>query len=331
MQTAIAHAVARYGPHLPPGMTILRRDDTPYPCTIQPAHPAQTIDDLLGRLDNRLLRLTDYALHDGDHLVARQADRLLTNGLCYAFDRLHTDPPRLDGALGRYFDMMATCDALDHELRRGNGTPMRDHLHALVPPGEALRSGRGRCALIGGAVLLAFRRADDYHLLLGQRSATLATGAGLLHVLPAFMMQPTNDEQPVSGWSLRDQIIREFAEELFGVPEGLPPQALAAQPPAADLLALLNDGQAELVPTGIAFNLLSLRPEVCALLIIHDTGWHTRHADGLAAAAHTERQSTLTIPLATLAGLPHDLPTRMTPQGAAALWLGVDRARHLAR
>jgi len=100
-------------------------------------------------------------------------------------------------------------------------------------------------------------------------------------------------------------------------------------PAVSDLRVMLQTGQAELQLTGVAFNLLSLRPEICALLIIHEEGWYARWQHELIAAQNTERQETRHIPLKTLAGLPDDLHLRMVPQGAAAFWLGVERARTL--
>jgi hypothetical protein len=306
-----------------------------YPVTV---HPAEG-DSLLAGLARQ--DVAEFALYDAAHLASRQHNRTLTNGRCYVADRLLLDPPRLQGALGHYFDMIATCDALDHELRdyatgRQDDLPLREALHARVPPAAVLQGGAGRCTVIGAAVLTAFYHAGDYRLILAERAPTLATGAGLLHVVPAFVLQPLLD--PLAEWSFFQQMIREYGEELFGMAEFDTRQPapttldyIDAHPAIVELTAMLADGRAAWHPTGIAQNLLSTRFELCGLLVIHDPGWYSRHQAALKAASHTERQHTHYIPLSTLAGLPGDLPRRMAPQGAVAWWLGIARLQQMIR
>jgi hypothetical protein len=96
---------------------------------------------------------------------------------------------------------------------------------------------------------------------------------------------------------------------------------------------MLSDGRAQLLLTGIAFNLLSTRPEVCALLMIHDAEWYIRWQNDLEQAMNTERQNTLYIPIrddqTILNALPQHPAQHFAPQGAAALWLGIDQARKI--
>lgn len=74
-------------------------------------------------------------------------------------------------------------------------------------------------------------------------------------------------------------------------------------------------------------NLMSLRMEICSMLIIFDANWYTRSEAALNKALFTERQATRYIPIDTLEGMPENLHLCMTPQGATAFWLGIDRAR----
>lgn len=334
------------------GDVLMRRDDVAYPVTFFPADDEQTIDDvLLSPTPTTKLLAADCYVYAADHLEARRQSRRITNGLCYVVLGMQADPPRLAGALGRYFDMMATCDALDHELRdyvhSADGAadsagaelygklPLRERFHRYVAPRQALYDARGRCAVIGVATLTAFYHDGDYHLILVQRSAELGTGAGLFHVMPAFVMQPVSQSHE-ADWSLRGQILREYGEELFAMPEPddadatPPPDYHDAHPPVAELNTMLADGRAELHVTGVALNLLSLRYEVTTLLVIHDPDWHTRHQSALTAALSTERQATHYVPLSTLAGLPDDLHLRAAPHGAVALWQGIDRLQVMA-
>ncbi len=326
------------------GDVLFTHDGLTYPALVyRPTAGQQTVDNLLSPLPESPSYAGDFAIYDQAHLDQRRADRPLTNGLSYVMRSVQRDPLRINGGLGYYFDMMATCDALDHELRDFAGgerqtTPLRDRFHAAVDPHTALRDGRGRAAIIGGAVLTVFKRDDDYQVIVARRSAGLGTGAGLYHVLPAFVFQPSGPAEMINAeWSLRHQILREYGEELFAMPEYAEWQA----PPGtdyfyqhaaiADLRYMFADGRAELHLTGVALNPLSLRAEVCALLLIHDASWQTRWAGALRAAQNTERQATYYLPLTTLDGLPDDLPVRMAPQGAVALHLGVEHARRLTR
>jgi hypothetical protein len=309
------------------GERLLQRRGATYPVIMFPAAPGQAVDDLLHPAPPTALQTrADYVIYDEAHLAQRQATRHLTNGLCYIGNALQHDPPQIRGALGYYFDMMATCDALDHELRDGAATPLRDALHAHIPLTRITNDLSGRCAVVGAAVLTVFKQGGEYVFFLVQRDPNLATGAGLFHVMPAFVMQPAFRETAAAEWSFVRHIVREYAEELFAMPELNHPTHFYQHPRVRELRAMLNDGRAELHPTGIAFNALSLRPELCAVLIIHDD-WAVRNAAVLQAAIHTERQATHVIPLDTLDGLPDDVHTRIAPQGAAALWYGIDRAR----
>lgn len=339
-QRLIDYLAATYGDDL------LRRDDDTYPVYVFPADAEQRArpDDLLvaepprHHMDRR-----SFAFYDEGHLEDLRHTRPVTNGLTFCLDRLETGPLRLAAQLGHYFDLLATCDALTNELRaysRGerDNLRLRERLHSTVAPRSLWSDGGGRCAGLGLAVLTVFNLDGRYHLIMGQRANSLATGPGLYHVVPALMFQPSGPDQLLHAeWSVTHQILREFGEELFGMPEYANwPEAVYsadyfyAHPAVADLRAMLESGPqptAELMVTGMAFNPISTRPEVLALLLIHDAGWYTRAQAALDESMLSEHQETRYIPLDTLAGLPEHPHLSMTPPGAAALWLGVDVAR----
>jgi hypothetical protein len=314
-----------------------------YPVIVLPAAPSQRCDVdsvLAADYPRAFVDRSTFAFYDSAHLEQRLTTRPgMTDNPTYIMERMQTNPLRIQARLGRYFDMMATCDALDWELRdfasgeRGD-LPLRQQLHAAVSADELLYDGRGRSGVIGVAVLTVFVHDGGYRAIVARRSSTLATGAGLYHVVPAFVFQPSGPESFYAAeWSIRHHVCREFGEELFAMSEyGQWPSAQTAQyfydhPAVANLRAILADGRAELLLTGVAFNLLSTRPEICAALLIHDPEWYTRSEAQLQRALSTERQETRYIPIDTLEGLPDDLHIRMTPQGAAALWLGLEAAR----
>lgn len=294
------------------GDNLLVLNGVTYPVLVYPADGA-SLDTILGDVPH--LKRETFAIYDEVHLNKRKQTQIITNGDTYVLDELQVNPLKISARLGGYFDMVATCDALDHEMRdflRGAraSTPLRDAFHQQVKPEQALFSGAGRSATMGCAVLTVFNHDGQYEMILAQRAANLAVGAGLHHVMPAFVMQPPD-------WSVTHQIFREYGEELFAMPEF--DAGYLDYPPIAELRAMLDDGRAELQLTGVAFNLLTLRTEICNRLTIHDVDWFTRNHAALDAAILTERQNTHYIPLDDLSRIPPDL----TPQGAAAVWLGL--------
>ena len=332
--------------------TLFERHGDTYPLTVFRPAPAQIndVDSCLGNFSAEFLQREQFAIYDDAHLDALHQDgRTLTNGKSFVLDKLETverdGQLKIHGKLGNYFDMLATCDVLDHELRRyglseHNQLPHRTQFHEHVTPQTMFYTSDGRCPIIGAATLLVFNHEGVYKAIVVQRSSNMATGAGLYHVMPAFVFQPSEPEAFYQHeWSMKHQIIREFGEELFGMPEYADwddPQEydyFYSHPSIIDLQAMLNDKRASMHFSGIAYNLLSLRAEICSLLIIHDADWYTRSQNALQQAINTERQKTFYILIdnddAILSVLPDNPPRHFAPQGAAALWLGVELAREL--
>jgi hypothetical protein len=312
-----------------------------HPVVIYPpdADQVEDVDSVLGRLYSEAGPL---AIYDYGHLHNLQnSGRLLYNGDTYALHSLETHPLRVHGQPGRYFDMLATCDALDRELALAAANrlirlPLRHQLHRTLPVAQAGWRGVGRSAALGGACLIVFNRRGQYHALLAQRSARHASDVNRFHVMPAFVFQPVNGRWE-EEWCFSNHVLREYSEELYGAAEGT---NTADHPAHQQLKAMLQIGAARLLLTGVTYNLLTLRAEICALLLIHDSSWWeaSTNADSpLAFNAHSETQDgrLTTVPIDTdeqiIAGLPQPLYLAMPPQAYAALWLGVACARQQLR
>jgi hypothetical protein len=322
---------------------LLQRKGATYPVTIFTPTPEQQNDpDSILSVDypSEFSDPATFAFYDSDHLNNLLTTRPgQTNGITYDMHSIATNPLKVEACLGHFFDGLATSDALDHELRdfaqgKRNDLPHREKLHGVVSKDEVIANGAGRSAIIGAAMLTVFNHNGAYRAIFVRRSKNLATGAGLYHIAPAFVFQPVGPQSyHPQEWSMKHQCMREYAEELFAMPEFAdwhnPGSAryFYQHPAILDLRAMLDDGRAALYLTGIAVNFLSARPEICTLLIIHDENWYTRSEQKLKAALFTERQETHYIPINTLQGLPDNLHTSMAPQGAAAFWLGIDKAR----
>lgn len=308
-----------------------------HPVVIYPPDPDQVadVDSVLGRLYVDAAPLTIY---DYGHLHSLQnSGRTLYNGDTYALHSLETHPLRVHAMPGQYFDMLATCDALERELSLAASSklirlPLRQQLHRTLPVAQAGWRGVGRSAALGGACLIVFNQRGTYHALLARRSARNASDVNRLHVMPAFIVQPVRGQWQAE-WRFSDHVIREYLEELYGVEEG----ADGHEHPAHQrLTAMLAAGDAQLFLTGVAYNLLTLRAEICALLLIHDAQWweeSSTFGGPLTFNAHSEAQdgrlliAPITTDEALLTGLPQPLHLAMPPQAYAALWLGVGLAR----
>lgn len=257
-------------------------------------------------------------LYDSD-LIARRLDqnRGMLNNPTFCLRQLDTDGPRVVGGLvGRYFDAVATCDALEEELLLAWGkhrppsekwaTFARDNL----PRREALKrhcvaggvpphlTGAGRSAAIAVATLTVYRKfdqrkgIDEYRAFVRARSAWVANHPHMLHVVPSGMFQPTRDwdlDDPGNAaecrgeWDIRHHIYRELVEELFNTK----PDEVAAMtserfyslPDVQNIHRRIESGpsSAEILTPAVIVNMLNLRTELCTLLLIHDPDWYRSH------------------------------------------------------
>lgn len=328
---------------------LFKRHGVAHPVVVLPPGDAQRadVDGILGRMPTQHTTPDDFALYNHALLQSlRNSKRKLYNGTTFALKHIRRrgDELKIEAVLGSYFDMLATCITLEDELRaaadkRAIRVPGRTQLHRDVPAEAVILSGKGRSAAIGGNVLVIYRRDDAYHAMLMRRNPQAGIDPDRFHVMPAFIFQPQSPQVQAAEWSLRYHIEREYLEELFGLPEtehAHDPHYFAAHPALQDLHTMLADGRALLHLTGIAINLLTLRPEICFLLLIHDAEWFTRiTAAGSPTPfnAESEAAQVAHIPILSnetaLAALPADLHTRMPPHATAALWLGIEHARQL--
>jgi hypothetical protein len=81
--------------------------------------------------------------------------------------------------------------------------------------------------------------------------------------------------------------VREFVEELYGVHEldtgdgRVDPNAVYRRWEAKLLDGMLKAGDAALLYSGVAVNLLALRHEICTVLVIEDPRWYERESGEL--------------------------------------------------
>lgn len=212
---------------------------------------------------------------------------------------------KLHCKLGTYFHTRATSQVLGPEIvdalcKRPDLEPeeawhlleRRLWLHERVA--DPVADGRHRSAGIGVSTLTIVRvreqETDGCRMMLSPSSIELASHGPRWHVVPSGMLQPfasDSADRLRMQFSVRSTVLREFVEELFGVeaPDtgdgNVDHDAILQRPEARALTQMLDRGDAQLLYTGVAVNLLTLRPEICTVLIVHDPGWYEHHRTGL--------------------------------------------------
>jgi hypothetical protein len=310
----------------------------------------------------------------------RKADpddrRHFFSGATYALDEIvldaHDRSPTLNCTTGRYFTSMATSECLDAELMRAlaadpdQEVPLgkldhRSWLHENVsrtnPAADPVIDGRYRAAAVShAAVVMLANDRGGYDILLPSRSDEVATHARFRHVAPSGIFAPLNVDSPSpSGeFSVRGNFYREWVEELYSAKEyegweldRFRTQDVAdpaTEPEISRLLEVIDPDsptkRGDLYYTGVSVNLLTLRPEICLLLVIDDPTWLTtekREAEAIgrpfslsweyiSSSGQLDRSQRLTVG-ADLQLLPADgvplSPGSLVPNAAAAIHLAL--------
>jgi hypothetical protein len=334
-----------------------------YPIAVFPANETQLLapESVLGRPILRT-RQPDDRLLPGSAKYRALAHRLGLKSYdrpCFTMKRIRSDGTiNIECELGSYLRALDTCDEFAWELflqhDRLSGTtredfaafdrllPFRSRLHSEVL--DPVCDGSLRSAAVAISTLLAFHDERDIVFLVKRRSTTVAVHAGMVHVLPSFMFQPATGDLE-NEFSVIHNLYREYLEELFNRPELEAPegdwQYFYGDPNLTYLLRLIADGVAQVYLTGVAVNLLNLRPEICLLLYIKDPGWYRHHRRneiagqrfqfndewmGIAQMASNAESAVSRIPYCRdddrLLCDGRVSPSDLVPPGAAAFWLG---------
>ncbi len=250
-------------------------------------------DEFLGTLDRSYS--SDVSLASKTYLkrLKSDLDRVLYNGNTFVLKKINLEEnaPKLDCALGTYFDAVSTCDALETELLdaiRKFSPSTASEVLACCPRRSSFckmcidpaQSGAARSAAIGISCLIAYSDGRDYFGLLRARSPQVAAHPGKYHVIPAGMFGADTDAIS-KEYSLRHSFFREYQEELFENRElrlDRPSGQIAhdwfyEREQLKTLFELLDNQKAKLHLTGYSLNLTNYRPEVLLMLLIDDPKW----------------------------------------------------------
>lgn len=287
--------------------TILEKCGEIYPVAIFPAHEDQQhdINSVLSSFEQDIPKnlITSDAYLSTIQKVGLNPP--LIDRALYRMTELKKEGEllKLNCALGTYFQMLQTSQALEWELLRtwveaskkpenesdfeafDQKLKLRGKLHAQVD--NPIRDGRSRIAGIGVLTLIAFLDEDGKYYLWVKRRSKQGVGMypGSLHVIPSGMFAPASlsvKEEFDKGGVIAN-IWREYLEEVFNKPEPEVGQDdwryIDRDERLQYLLKLIEDGEAQLYFTGVAVQLPNLLPEICSLLLIKTPKWHKYHSN----------------------------------------------------
>jgi len=356
---------------------LLKRGYQIYPVAVYPAPKKQqnNPESILSGLDIHHTSQESLIIRDPSYRnVFKNMQRPLIDLPTYTMSEFNSNGfLKFQCGLGSYFQMLDTCEALEWELlvtwcnhyshKRTSGQkeknflrfeaqlPLRQKLHSCVP--NPIHSGKGRSVGLTVSTLIAFYDHNTLYLWLQRRSSqTMSLMEGMFHVFPSFMLQPTTPHRVKEEFSIRYHFHREYMEELFNRPQfsaqGDPPFHFYQDPCFLRLQRYQEQKEALFLLTGVAVNLLNLRPEICALLFIKNPEWfeyHFRQAPSqqrfccneefLEGKNQREKNSPFgfRIPYTDqnddLIKTGNLYPDKMVPPGAAAFWLGIDTLRSI--
>jgi len=296
------------------------------------------------------------------------------DGTTYRMLNIHDEDGNLkiSCGLGSYFNMLKSSETLELELLRefAQRSPsnavfdwfdkqliLRRRLESYVS--DSVKHGSGRSAAVSVSALTMFQMdRGGYKALIWERSSDkVSIYTDILHVLPSGMLQPLVDDFD-NEYSVEHNVYREYLEEVFNVEEVRRSGGHATydyfyeNPNLLYLKDLIKDNKAKILLTGIAVDLLDLRPEICVLILIQTTEWFENHSRGKKVGdlqlkslefvdefKHRDELHAKGIRGTQLLELSDDLilpsgylkPENFTPQGAAALLLGLQVARDVLR
>jgi hypothetical protein len=367
---------------------LLVREGFSYPCLCFPATKKQSfeIEHPLGELDLEEGDFEEQIIKKGKEYLndLKRSGRTIENLPIYTMDSVDVENLTLKCRVGYYEHMIETCGILEDELldEWGKEQPLKDDfdqflnrlklrniLHSKTDP---FTKGDFRSCGIGISTPIIYLENDTYKMLLGERTDSVGIHGDLFHVVPSFMFQPTVgyylDDYETEFKVQRHQIEREYLEEVFHYtnvkrpPKKNPPRFewYNKKPELLYLRKLLENGEAELLFTGIAVSLTDLRPEICTVLLIKTEDWIRNHQDQRkividnqkmklkrididtaefkdlrqwqeSALRNISKHSTLIADLGSNFQNPlskHMPPWLTVPQGAAAAFLAVETAKN---
>jgi hypothetical protein len=293
--------------------------------------------------------------------IQRTLGRVIKDNICYSSRSISVSSGivSIKGGLTTYGSALASQDVLEWEFldqaRRllpdrysvldvdRYGERLTRRSAAISNTENYLLGGGGLTGALAISTLVVYQGEEgEYRILIGKRSASTGAHAHLFHVIPACMFQPELGDADAE-WSIFHNVLKEYLEELYSIdlhPNATDARYFYAQPRATSLIKALESGQVEFVITGVVVNLLNLRPEICALLLVKDgSWWRSEQALGKMNWEYAPRESIMEQSGRTWTDFRLEsaeteflsyfgaTPGMWVPSGLASFWLGIDAAR----
>lgn len=336
---------------------ILSIDDHVYPCVAFDAPLPRLINEKIDNALEKELRSTSpqckakvaqyqslmYRIEEARRET--ESAETLYDGWNFALAALAPYPLQIGCHPCRYFEALASCDALKCELQmawqatRGAIADLSNPLSLLKYRSKLINSesekcivsGGGRAAALAVSTLLCHKnRSGRFTCVLACRSEKkLAVDRNRFHVIPSGMFSPARASR-TEPFSIFENVLREYLEELFRVQESpaADPRWHHHHDPVKRLEDMIANRTATIYLTGLCVNLLNLRPEICTLLLITSDDWERVELPKVHHnIEYSDQPGTLEhiplMPMAEAIQRNYRLrPTQTVPPGAAAYWLG---------
>lgn len=181
----------------------------------------------------------------------------------------------------RHKTIECTKDTLLAEL------PIRAYIHKQFAQNgkecDVLTSGKYRVSLLGVQMMVLVKNmSGSYDAIRIRRSNEVAAKPGFLQFIPSGGFEAINDcydrDSQWNNYSIAKSIFRELLEECFGQDEDderatgntVSPDRLYSNANIARLLEYIENDTAQLKLLGTTMSLVSLRQELCFMLVVHD-------------------------------------------------------------
>jgi transcriptional regulator with XRE-family HTH domain len=221
----------------------------------------------------------------------RDAKQVLWNGAVYTMKGIAISADEMECTiscgLSDFYSTLSNHVAMEFELL--SGLKEWDRSRGLILPkrrnffGKPAALQRRHAALsLTALVVYSTSSSGGYKIMLCKRSEDVAMYRGLFGVIPGGMFGP--EISPYEEWNIHHCLIKEYAEELFGLTfdrQRASPfyffydgDGGAGWKPALDLYRALKEGTCKIIYSGVILTMMDWLPQICCVMMIDKPEWY---------------------------------------------------------